>query len=307
MPDKVRHAIVIRQAFKIVKRNGVFIQFTYGLLSPVPERHQQRLSASRGRITPSASGAIFRPRASGVIRPKRVLPDEAGRRTRHIFSAFAEGRSRSQDRTPLHLNPFTLLVAVVLSAQATDVGVNKATPALFSVADTPKKMAALGVEGLKHYIKTLGLFNAKAKNIIALSHKLTQDFGGKVPETREELVTLPGVGRKTANVWLNCVLGHPTIAVDTHVFRVANRTGLAKGQRRRRRPSGNCWKKAIPAEYHAARPSLVNPSRTLCLQGAQPGMRQVHHTKLVRVQGKDRLRLLLSFRHGKRDAESPGQ
>ncbi len=127
-----------------------------------------------------------------------------------------------------HSNPFTLLVAIVLSAQATDAGVNKATPALFKVADTPQKMAGLGEARLKDYIKTIGLFNSKAKNIIALSEKLLAEFGGKIPEDREKLQTLPGVGRKTANVWLNCVLKIPTIAVDTHVFRVSNRIGLCK-------------------------------------------------------------------------------
>jgi endonuclease-3 len=123
-------------------------------------------------------------------------------------------------------NDFTLLVAIVLSAQATDKGVNKATPALFKVADTPQKMLALGESGLKGYIKTIGLFNAKAKNIIALSQMLIEEFSGKVPENRESLKRLPGVGGKTANVWLNCAHGHPVIAVDTHVFRVANRLGL---------------------------------------------------------------------------------
>ena len=127
-------------------------------------------------------------------------------------------------------NDFTLLVAVVLSAQATDIGVNKATPALFSVADTPKKMLALGEEKLKNYIKTIGLFNSKAKNIIALSQKLLDEFGGKIPESREGLMSLAGVGRKTANVWLNCARGLPTIAVDTHVFRVANRLGLCNSK-----------------------------------------------------------------------------
>jgi len=125
-------------------------------------------------------------------------------------------------------NEFTLLVAVVLSAQATDVGVNKATKALFAKADSPRKMLALGEAGLKNYIKTIGLFNGKAKNIMALSKKLLEEFGGKIPHTREALQTLPGVGRKTANVWLNCARGEPTIAVDTHVFRVANRLGLCK-------------------------------------------------------------------------------
>jgi len=125
-----------------------------------------------------------------------------------------------------YTNDFTLLVAIVLSAQATDVGVNKATPSLFAVADTPQKMLKLGEAKLKEYIKTIGLFNSKAKNIISLSQKLITEFASKIPEDIDLLVTLPGVGRKTANVWLNCARGKPTIAVDTHVFRVANRLGL---------------------------------------------------------------------------------
>lgn len=129
-----------------------------------------------------------------------------------------------------YLNPYTLLVAVVLSAQATDVGVNKATPALFKVADTPEKMVALGLEKLKDYIKTIGLFNTKAKNLIALSEKLIGEHGGQVPKDRAALIELPGVGRKTANVVLSMAFGIPTIAVDTHVFRVSNRTGLAPGK-----------------------------------------------------------------------------
>lgn len=128
------------------------------------------------------------------------------------------------------INPFTLLVAVVLSAQATDKGVNKATFELFKVAPTPEKMLALGEEGLKSYIKTIGLFNAKARNIIALSQRLITDFGSEVPSQREDLESLPGVGRKTANVVLNAAFHHPVIAVDTHIFRVSNRTGLAFGK-----------------------------------------------------------------------------
>jgi len=127
-------------------------------------------------------------------------------------------------------NPFTLLVAVVLSAQATDVGVNKATRGLFAVADTPESMLALGEEGVRQHIKTIGLFNAKAKNVIALSQQLITDHGGAVPRDREALEKLPGVGRKTANVVLNIAFGEPTIAVDTHLFRVSNRTGLAAGK-----------------------------------------------------------------------------
>ena len=126
--------------------------------------------------------------------------------------------------------PYTLLVAVVLSAQATDVSVNKATAELFKVADTPAAMAALGEERLRGYIKTIGLYNTKARNIVALSQTLLEKHGGEVPGTRGPLEALPGVGRKTASVVLNGAFGQPTIAVDTHVFRVANRTGLARGK-----------------------------------------------------------------------------
>ncbi len=128
------------------------------------------------------------------------------------------------------VNPFTLLVAVVLSAQATDAGVNKATPALFALADTPEKMAALGEERVRELIKTIGLYRTKAKNVVALSEKLVAEHGGKVPGTREALQALPGVGRKTANVVLNIAFGQPTMAVDTHIFRIGNRTGLAPGK-----------------------------------------------------------------------------
>lgn len=127
-------------------------------------------------------------------------------------------------------NPYTLVVAVALSAQATDVGVNRATEKLFKLADTPEAMLALGLDGLKQHIKTIGLYNTKAKNVIALSHMLVDEFGGQVPRERILLERLPGVGRKTANVVLNVCWGEPTMAVDTHIFRVANRTGLAPGK-----------------------------------------------------------------------------
>ncbi len=126
-----------------------------------------------------------------------------------------------------YVNPFTLLIAVVLSAQSTDKGVNKATKELFKIADTPEKMFALGEDKIKKYIKTIGLFNSKAKNIYNLSKILIDEYNGEIPKTRDELVKLPGVGRKTANVVLNIAFNQPTIAVDTHIFRVANRTGLA--------------------------------------------------------------------------------
>ncbi len=134
-------------------------------------------------------------------------------------------------RTELNYhNPYTLVVAVALSAQATDIGVNKATKALFEAADTPEKMVALGEEAVRDYIKTIGLFRNKAKNVILLSQMLIDDFASVVPDNREDLIRLPGVGRKTANVVLNEAFGQPTMAVDTHIFRVSNRTGMAPGK-----------------------------------------------------------------------------
>lgn len=146
-----------------------------------------------------------------------------------IFTRLRAANPRPS--TELHYgNPFQLLIAVILSAQATDVGVNKATRALFKKVKTPRAMLALGEQGLKEHIKTIGLFNTKAKNIIKTCAILDEQHGGKVPEDRAALEALPGVGRKTANVVLNTAFGHPTIAVDTHIFRVANRTGIAPGK-----------------------------------------------------------------------------
>ncbi|AKI02614.1 endonuclease III; DNA-(apurinic or apyrimidinic site) lyase [Hoeflea sp. IMCC20628] len=146
-----------------------------------------------------------------------------------IFRRFSIQRPEPKGELE-HVNPFTLVVAVALSAQATDVGVNKATRALFAIADTPEKMLALGEDRVRDYIKTIGLYRNKAKNVIALSQKLIDDYGGEVPRTREELVTLPGVGRKTANVVMSMAFGIPTLAVDTHVFRIGNRLKIAPGK-----------------------------------------------------------------------------
>jgi endonuclease III len=150
----------------------------------------------------------------------------------HIFEFFRRlAEANPSPETELEFgNTYQLLVAVVLSAQSTDVGVNKATRALFREVKTPDAMVALGEEGLKQHIKTIGLFNAKAKNVIALSEILVRDFGGEVPADRDVLTTLPGVGRKTVNVVMNSAFGAETFAVDTHIFRVGNRTGLAKGK-----------------------------------------------------------------------------
>ncbi len=151
------------------------------------------------------------------------------REIEEFYRRLAETRPIPQTELEF-INPFTLLIAVVLSAQATDVGVNKATPALFALADTPEKMLALGEDRLIELIRTIGLFRTKAKNIIALSRILVEQHNGQVPRDRAALEALPGVGRKTANVVLNVAFGEPTIAVDTHIFRVGNRTGLAPGK-----------------------------------------------------------------------------
>ena len=174
-------------------------------------------------------------KATGATRGKTIPKVRKGSARRlssdeveEVFRRFA--RANPDPTTELHYtSPFTLLVAVVLSAQATDAGVNKATPALFARADTPEKMVKLGVEKVTEFIRTIGLFRNKAKNVVALSRILVEEHGGKVPQTREDLEKLPGVGRKTANVVLNVAFSEPTIAVDTHIFRVANRTGLAPG------------------------------------------------------------------------------
>lgn len=148
---------------------------------------------------------------------------------RAIFARFKQQRPEPKGELD-HANPYTLLVAVVLSAQATDVGVNKATKALFAVADTPEKMLALGEDKVRDYIKTIGLYRNKAKNVIALSQLLIEEFGSVVPKDRDALVTLPGVGRKTANVVVSMAFGQATIAVDTHIFRIGNRLGMAPGK-----------------------------------------------------------------------------
>ncbi len=161
-------------------------------------------------------------------------------------------------------NPFTLLVAVALSAQATDKSVNKATPALFKLADTPAKMAALGEDKIRDCIKTIGLFNAKAKNVLAMSKILVEQYGGIVPADRDELVKLPGVGRKTANVVLNMAFGQETMAVDTHIFRVSNRTGLAPGTTPDK--VEEALEKRVPQEYRMhAHHWLILHGRYTCL------------------------------------------
>ena len=166
-------------------------------------------------------------RKKPVTRRRKIpyTPEEI----REIFRRFSVQRPEPKGELE-HVNPFTLVVAVALSAQATDAGVNKATRALFAVADTPEKMLALGEDKVRDYIKTIGLYRNKARNVIALSQKLVDEFGGEVPRTEAELVTLPGVGRKTANVVMSMAFGVPTLAVDTHVFRIGNRLKIAPGK-----------------------------------------------------------------------------
>ena len=174
-------------------------------------------------LGPPAAPAYSLPMARKESRQARAA------RTQAIFERLAAANPAPKGELK-YINPFTLLVAVVLSAQATDAGVNKVTPALFAIADTPEKMAALGEENLAERIKTIGLYRTKARNIIALSRAIVERHGGETPRNREELEALPGVGRKSANVVLNTAFGQPTLAVDTHVFRVANRLAIAPGK-----------------------------------------------------------------------------
>jgi endonuclease-3 len=189
------------------------------------------------KVSPHAAKAVVRVRRKP--QPAQVAADAKAAQgdirpwtAAEVTEAF--NRFQAADPAPKgelkHINPYTLLVAVVLSAQATDAGVNKATPALFAAADTPEKMVRLGEARVRDLIRTIGLYRNKAKNVIALSEKLIAAHHGEVPDERAALEALPGVGRKTANVVLNIAFGRPTMAVDTHVFRVANRTGLAPGK-----------------------------------------------------------------------------
>jgi endonuclease III len=174
------------------------------------------------KATPRPAKKAVKKAKSGKLKP--WIPAEVEEAFRRFAKATPAPKGELQ-----HINPYTLLVAVVLSAQATDAGVNKATPALFAAADTPEKMAALGEDKVRDLIKTIGLYRNKAKNVVELSRRLVAEHGGKVPREREALEALPGVGRKTANVVLNIAFGEPTIAVDTHIFRVGNRTNMAAG------------------------------------------------------------------------------
>jgi endonuclease III len=187
-------------------------------------------AARKTKAALAKGGKVRAKRAKvGAKAPQGASPEWTKPEIEEAFRRFAAANPAPRGELE-HINPYTLLVAVVLSAQATDAGVNKATPALFALADTPEKMVKLGEERVRDLIKTIGLYRTKAKNVIALSRLLVEQHGGKVPHDRDALEALPGVGRKTANVVLNIAFGEPTIAVDTHIFRVGNRTGLAPGK-----------------------------------------------------------------------------
>jgi len=227
-----------------------------------PWRTAQSLRRSRARKAAKVKTAAKRSAADHVA-AAGALPQWTTAEIEEAFRRFKAASPEPKGELK-HINPFTLLVAVVLSAQATDAGVNKATPALFAAADTPEKMAALGEERVQGLIKTIGLFRTKAKNLIALSRKIADEHGGEVPRTREALEALPGVGRKTANVVLNVAFGEATIAVDTHIFRVGNRTGMATG----RTPLEVELKldRVVPAKYKRhAHHWLILHGRYVCL------------------------------------------
>jgi endonuclease III len=191
-------------------------------------RKSKRKPAAKRKMKASVKPAARRAKAD-VKAARAAIPQWTSAEIAEAFRRFRKANPEPKGELQ-HINPFTLLVAVVLSAQATDAGVNKATPTLFALADTPQKMVALGEERVRDLIKTIGLYRTKAKNVIALSRILAEQHGGEVPQSREALEALPGVGRKTANVVLNIAFGEPTIAVDTHIFRVGNRTGIATGK-----------------------------------------------------------------------------
>ncbi|WP_406856107.1 endonuclease III [Alsobacter sp. KACC 23698] len=215
---------------------------------PAPDAGQRGVpkpASPQGAAKPKGSAKPKAAKSKAKKAPKAPKPLEPPL-VREIFERFRQAEPEPKGELE-YVNPFTLLVAVVLSAQATDVGVNRATRALFAVADTPQKMLDLGEDAVREAIKTIGLFRNKARNVVALSRRLVDEFGGETPRTREELETLPGVGRKTANVVLNTAFGQPTIAVDTHLFRVSNRLPLAPGKTPLDVELGLL--RVIPAEY----------------------------------------------------------
>ncbi len=232
--------------------------------SKIPNRRATSAKAAPAKSRVAGKASPKRRKAPSVDNPGKVL-----KRSRYskaeaqaIFQRFHADNPEPEGELD-YVNAYTLLVAVLLSAQATDVGVNRATKNLFKIADTPEKMVALGEDRVREEIRTIGLFKTKAKNVIAMSELLIRDHGGEVPENREALEKLPGVGRKTANVVLNIFFGHPTIAVDTHLFRLGNRIGIAPGKT----PLDveKAMEKAIPPEYSLhAHHWLILHGRYIC-------------------------------------------
>src|SRR5277367_1371563 len=228
--------------------------------------HCFALGDSKARKYKSSMAQRKSPTSAKPLRGSSKALAAARARAEAVFERLAAALPEPKGELE-YSNPFTLLVAVVLSAQATDAGVNKATRALFAIADAPAKMAALGEPGLADRIKTIGLYNAKAKNVIALSKALIRDHGGEVPNDRDALEALPGVGRKTANVVLNVAFGAPTLAVDTHVFRVSNRIPLAPGKTPREVEDG--LMKVIPERFMShAHHWLILHGRYTCMARA---------------------------------------
>ena len=239
-------------------------------LSPLtPQGYNTTMARKRAEIATTAA--------------KPAAQRAQGERIAEIFARLSAANPDPKGEL-FHTNPYTLLVAVVLSAQATDAGVNKATPTLFAIADTPARMVALGEERLRDYIRTIGLYPSKAKNIIALSRLLIERHGGAVPRKRPELVALPGVGRKTANVVLNIAFHEPVIAVDTHIFRVSNRLPLAKGKTPEEVEAG--LEKIVPDRYKLhAHHWLILHGRYIC-KARRPECERCLLADLCRYAGK---------------------
>jgi endonuclease-3 len=231
---------------------------------PAPPAPSRRAPISQ-KPKAKAEGAPVRPlpKAVQAVRARKTMPRAVGAPLiEEIFARFQKSTPEPKGELE-YVNAFTLLVAVVLSAQATDAGVNKATRPLFAAADTPQKMLALGEDKVRDYIKTIGLFRTKAKNVVELSRQLIERFGGEVPADRDALVTLPGVGRKTANVVLNMAFGQETMAVDTHIFRLSNRLKIAPGRTPEQVEAG--LEKRVPKAYRLhAHHWLILHGRYIC-------------------------------------------
>ncbi len=227
--------------------------------------------------------ALTAKRTSRTARPQTARP-MTREEVRHFLEALAQANPDPRSELD-YKDPFTLLIAVVLSAQTTDAAVNRATGTLFAEASTPEAMLRLGAEGVARHIRSLGFFNTKARNVIELSRQLAEKYGGQVPRDRESLEALPGVGRKTANVVLNVAFGEPTLAVDTHIFRLGNRTGIAPGKTplEVEEVSAQAGSGRAPAQ----RPSLAHSARALCLQSAAAGMLAVRCRGVVPLSGQN--------------------